>query len=176
MRLGFTLRIVAGYAANRGLSDAAAAKAVAGYLTVVTDVFLRLIKRIIAPLVFSTLVTGIIHVGDSHSLSRLGAMTIAWFIGASLVSLMLGLVLVNALTPGAALGLPLPDASADVAIKGTALTLKDFVTHVVPRSFSRRWRPTRSCKSSCSRCSLEPRCPPWARPQSQSSISSTASS
>ncbi len=143
MRRGFTLQIVAGmvlgilvgYVLNRSLTDAADAKAVAGYLAVVTDVFLRLIKMIIAPLVFSTLVTGIVHVGDSKSLGRLGAMTIAWFIGASLVSLVLGLILVNTLEPGAGLGLPLPDAGADVAIKGSALTLKDFVTHLVPRSF-----------------------------------------
>jgi Na+/H+-dicarboxylate symporter len=143
MRRGFTLQIVAGmvlgilvgYVLNRSLADAADAKAVAGYFAVVTDVFLRLIKMIIAPLVFSTLVTGIVHVGDSKSLGRLGAMTIAWFIGASLVSLVLGLILVNTLEPGAGLGLPLPDAGADVAIKGSALTLKDFVTHLVPRSF-----------------------------------------
>ena len=143
MRRGFTLQIiggmvlgiVVGYFLNRSLADPADLKSVAGYFAVVTDVFLRLIKMIIAPLVFSTLVTGIVHVGDSKSLGRLGAMTITWFIGASLVSLVLGLILVNTLEPGVGLGLPLPDAGAEVAIKGSALTLKDFVTHLVPRSF-----------------------------------------
>ncbi|MBM3514734.1 MAG: dicarboxylate/amino acid:cation symporter [Alphaproteobacteria bacterium] len=143
MRRGFTLQIVAGMVlgivvgavANQALADAAAAKAVAGYLSIVTDIFLRLIKMIIAPLVLSTLVTGIVHVGDSSSLGRLGVFTIGWFICASIVSLCLGLLLVNALEPGVGLGLPLPETGAEVAIKGTALTLKEFITHLVPRSF-----------------------------------------
>ena len=108
---------------------------VAGYLTLITDLFLRLIKMIIAPLVFATLVAGIAHMGDAGDVGRVGARTLGWFIGASLVSLLLGLVMVTVLQPGVALGLPLPEATAQAGVQTTALNLKDFVTHLVPKSF-----------------------------------------
>ena len=89
---------------------------------------------IIAPLVFSTLVVGIAHMGDAESVGRIGAKAMGWFVGASLVSLVLGLVLVNLLRPGDDLDLPLPDAGAATNLKVSALSLKEFVTHLVPRS------------------------------------------
>ena len=61
------------------------------YMSIITDIFLRLIKMIIAPLVFSSLVTGIAKMGDTKSVGRIGAKTLAWFLGASLISLLLGL-------------------------------------------------------------------------------------
>jgi Na+/H+-dicarboxylate symporter len=88
-----------------------AAKTVAGYISLITDVFLRLIKMIIAPLVFATLVVGIAHMGDSKSLGRIGLKTMGWFVSASLMSLVVGMILVNILRPGDALNLPLPDAA-----------------------------------------------------------------
>src|ERR1700759_3346656 len=100
--------IAAGIALRAAFSDPAQLKATADYLTIVTDLFLRLIKMIIAPLVFSTLVVGIAHMGDTAALGRIGARTLGWFRGASLVSLTLGLILVNLLQPGAHTGLPLP--------------------------------------------------------------------
>jgi Na+/H+-dicarboxylate symporter len=89
---------------------------------------------IIAPLVFSTLVMGIAHLGDTAALGRVGLRTLAWFIMASVISLLLGIVMVTLFQPGASLELPLPAAGAAVDIKATGLTLKDFVTHLVPRS------------------------------------------
>lgn len=115
--------------------DPATAKQVAGYFSIITDVFIRLIRMIIGPLVFSTLVVGIAHMGDASSLGRIGARTLAWFIGASLVSLFLGLIMVNLLAPGANLGLPLPDATTPSAVQGASLNLREFITHLVPRSF-----------------------------------------
>jgi Na+/H+-dicarboxylate symporter len=110
------------------------AKTVAGYISLVTDIFLRLIKMIIAPLVFSTLVVGIAHMGDTKSIGRIGIKTMAWFVTASLASLLLGLVLVNVLQPGASLNLPLPDVGTSSNLKTSSLSLKEFVTHLVPRS------------------------------------------
>ena len=110
------------------------AKSVAGYISLITDIFLRLIKMIIAPLVFSTLVVGIAHMGDGKAIGRIGLKTMGWFVSASLVSLLLGLALVNILRPGEGLNLPLPDASASTNLKTTSLSLKEFVTHLVPRS------------------------------------------
>src|SRR6266478_637113 len=110
------------------------AKTVAGYISLFTDVFLRLIKMIIAPLVFSTLVVGIAHMGDAKAIGRIGIKTMGSFISASLMSLVLGMVLVNALRPGDSLNLPLPDASASANLKVASISLKEFVTHLVPRS------------------------------------------
>src|SRR5262245_40706721 len=67
--------------------DAATAKVTAGYISLISILFLRLIKMIIAPLVLSTLVVGIAHIGDSSSIGRIFAKTMIWFITASLASL-----------------------------------------------------------------------------------------
>ena len=106
----------------------------AGYLTIFTDLFLRLIKMIIAPLVFSTLVVGVAHMGDTSALGRIGGRTLGWFVGASLVSLTLGLLLVNLLAPGAHGGLTVPPAAETMALDAKALNLHDFFVHIVPAS------------------------------------------
>ncbi|HLU91949.1 MAG TPA: dicarboxylate/amino acid:cation symporter [Pedomonas sp.] len=130
------LGVIVGHLFNQGTANAEAAKEIADYFSIVTDVFLRLIKMIIAPLVFSTLVVGIAHMEDSASVGRVGMKTMVWFLGASAVSLMLGAVMVNLLQPGVGLSLPLPDvnASADVAAGG--MSLKEFITHLVPSSIA----------------------------------------
>ncbi len=86
------------------------------YFGLVTDIFLRMIKMIIAPLVFATLVSGIVHMGDTAALGRVGAKTIIWFLGATVVSLTLGAVLVNFIQPGAGGGFTLPPADATAGI------------------------------------------------------------
>jgi Na+/H+-dicarboxylate symporter len=126
--------IAVGWMCNQLLPTPESAKTVAGYISLVTDIFLRLIKMIIAPLVFSTLVVGIAHMGDAKALGRIGLKTMGWFISASLMSLVLGMVLVNLLRPGDALNLPLPDAHASTNLKTASLSFKEFVTHLVPRS------------------------------------------
>ncbi|MBX3595167.1 dicarboxylate/amino acid:cation symporter [Sphingomonas sp.] len=109
-------------------------KTLAGYFSIVTTIFLRLIKMIIAPLVFATLVAGIAHMGDTAALGRVGARAIGWFICASLVSLTLGLILVNLLQPGVGLDFPLPPADTASGVEKAAFNLKDFFTHVFPAS------------------------------------------
>jgi Na+/H+-dicarboxylate symporter len=135
------LGIITGTGAHYSLPPEGA-KAVAGYFSVITDVFLRLIKMIIAPLVFTTLVAGIANMGRksddgaSASLGRIGVRTLGWFISASLVSLLLGLIMVNLLQPGVGLNLPLPEGHQTLAVQGANLNLKEFVTHLVPRSIA----------------------------------------
>lgn len=102
--------------------------------SLLADIFLRLIKMIVAPLVFSTLVVGVAKLGDIKAVGRIGGKTLLWFISASFLSLLLGLVLVNLFKPGIAMQLPLPDLGEDTGIKKTALTLKDFLYHVFPTS------------------------------------------
>ena len=123
-----------GWMCHELLPTPESAKTVAGYISLFTDVFLRLIKMIIAPLVFATLVVGIAHMGDSSALGRIGLKTMGWFISASLMSLIVGMILVNLLRPGDALNLPLPDAGASTNLKTASLSLKEFVTHLVPKS------------------------------------------
>ena len=123
-----------GWMCHELLPTPESAKTVAGYISLITDVFLRLIKMIIAPLVFSTLVVGIAHMGDTKAIGRIGIKTMGWFIAASLMSLLLGMALVNILRPGDALNLPLPDIGTSSNLKTTSLSLREFVTHLVPRS------------------------------------------
>lgn len=98
------------------------------------DIFLRLIKMIVAPLVFSTLVVGVAKLGDIKTVGRIGGKTMLWFITASFASLLLGLLLVNLFQPGAHMHLPLPDADTVTGVEKSALTLKDFLYHVFPSS------------------------------------------
>jgi Na+/H+-dicarboxylate symporter len=102
--------------------------------SILADVFLRLIKMIVAPLVFTTLVVGVAKLGDINSVGRIGGKTLLWFIGASLTSLLLGMILVNIFQPGIAMKLPLPDAGADIGLTHNGLSLKDFLYHVFPAS------------------------------------------
>ncbi len=131
--IGMVLGFLAGVAMHTAIPGPALVP-YAGYLTILTDLFLRLIKMIIAPLVFSTLVVGVAHMGDTSALGRIGGRTLGWFIGASLVSLTLGLILVNLLQPGAHSGLTLPPATAAAAVDPSAFNLHDFFVHIVPAS------------------------------------------
>ena len=130
--VGMVLGVAAGLVMHATIHDPLLGE-LAGYFTILTDLFLRLIKMIIAPLVFSTLVVGIAHMGDTSALGRIGARTLGWFLGASLVSLTLGLVMVNLLQPGAHSGLSLPPVSETMGLD-RALNLHDFFVHIVPAS------------------------------------------
>ena len=132
--VGMVLGILVGYLCSITWPDPQTAKEISGYIALISDIFLRLIKMIIAPLVFSTLVVGIAHMGDTASVGRVGGKALLWFVGASFCSLALGLVLVNLLGPGHNLNLPLPDTGAGTGLKTASLSLKDFVTHLVPKS------------------------------------------
>ncbi|MGL5288332.1 MAG: dicarboxylate/amino acid:cation symporter, partial [Aeromonas sp.] len=106
----------------------------ANNITILTDIFLRLIKMIIAPLVFTTLVVGIAKMGDTRTVGRIGAKTLGWFMLASLMSLSLGLLMVTLMQPGVGLSLTLPDEHASSGIATGVISLKDFVTHAIPKS------------------------------------------
>ena len=132
--IGMILGIAVGYACHVMWPDPKTAKSIADYISLMTDIFLRLIKMIIAPLVFSTLVVGVAHMGDTKTIGRIGLKAMGWFVAASLVSLLVGMILVNLLRPGDNLNLPLPDAQAATNLKVTSLSMKEFVAHLVPRS------------------------------------------
>jgi len=131
--------LVLGWGLHVAIDDGSPASAarlteIAGYFSILTTLFLRLIKMIIAPLVFATLVVGIAHMGDTSALGRVGAKSLGWFITASLLSLTLGLILVNVLQPGVGLALPLPPANEASGVARTAFDATKFVSHIVPQS------------------------------------------
>jgi Na+/H+-dicarboxylate symporter len=133
--LGMILGVIVGSICHNLAPDASAAKEIAGYLTIITDVFLRLIQMIIAPLVFATLVSGIAGMKDGSAVGRIGVKALGWFVTASFISLLLGMVLVNVLQVGHSLNLPLPELGASAKLNTSGFNLKDFVTHVFPKSF-----------------------------------------
>lgn len=109
------------------------AQRIASYFSIVSDLFLRLIKMLIAPLVLSTLTVGIAHMGDGAAIGRIGARTMLWFVGASFVSLCIGLVMVRLLEPGVGVDLA-ATAAASSPVAAQAFELRSFVTHLVPTS------------------------------------------
>ena len=127
------LGVAVGWAVNQ-YATPEQAKEVASNLSIITDVFLRLIKMIIAPLVFATLVAGIAHMEDAATVGRVGAKAMGWFITASIVSLTIGLIMSHLLHPGAGLALPNPDAVAGATVDVSKFTLREFITHLVPKS------------------------------------------
>ncbi len=133
--IAMLLGVLAGTAAHHYAPDPAAAKSIADHLSILTDVFLRMIKMIIGPLVFATLVGGIASMGDGKAVGRIGMKAMAWFIAASITSLLLGLLMANVLRPGEGMNLPLPSADAASNLKTGALNLRDFIAHMFPKSF-----------------------------------------
>ena len=130
---GMVLGIALGWSLNVAYAAGDPALTVwADYLKLLPDVFLKLIKMIIAPLVFATIVTGIAGMGDSAALGRIGGKALGWFVSASLISLALGLVLVNLFRPGVGVGLK---AATDLGELATSqLSFRHFVLEIFPAS------------------------------------------
>jgi Na+/H+-dicarboxylate symporter len=99
-------------------------------------VFIRMVQMIIAPLVFSTLVVGIAKLGNLSAVGRVGGKSMLWFITASLVSLSIGLLLVNLFQPGHYINLSQADTEGvkDLMTKKQEFSLEKFVEHIIPRS------------------------------------------
>ncbi|MGZ3920568.1 MAG: dicarboxylate/amino acid:cation symporter, partial [Bacteroidia bacterium] len=114
-----------------------AKKSAASNFSILSDIFLHLIKMIIAPLVLAVLVLGVAKVGDFKSVGRIGLKTLIYFTSATLIALALGLVIVNVFTPGKVMHLDLPDATAQTGIKAHAQDAKNFIDHVIPESIIR---------------------------------------
>ena len=108
----------------------------AANINLIALLFLRLIKMIIAPLVFATLVGGIAHMGSGAKLGRIFAKTMGWFVSASFVSLLLGLLMVNLLQPGANFPGTLPDKTQSTGLPVSAFSVEKFLTHLVPTSIA----------------------------------------
>ena len=128
------LGIVAGYLVYQFGAESGLANQYVSYVSILTDVFLRLIKMIIAPLVFTTLVVGIARMGDASTIGRVGLKTFSWFIAMSGVSLLLGLLMVNLLDPGIGVNLPIPEIGTSTGLSKGGFNLAQFIQHIFPTS------------------------------------------
>lgn len=129
------LGIAVGYYVNQNYS-ASTIKIFSDNAKLLTTIFLRMVQMIIAPIVFATLVVGIAKLGDMKTVGRVGGKAMLWFITASLVSLGLGLILVNIFKPGVGVDITNTDMAGvnDLLEKSKGFSLQKFVEHVVPRS------------------------------------------
>lgn len=132
--IGMLLGIFAGYIVHTTAASPESMKDTAGYFSLISDIFLRMIKMIIAPLVFTTVVSGIANMGDSKSVGRVGVKSLTWFILASIASLLLGCLLANIFQPGVGLDMPLPPADAATDLATKSLNFKTFLLNAFPKS------------------------------------------
>ena len=124
--IGMLVGILTGYLYREINPNEASINEFVSYISLLTDIFLHLIKMIIAPLVLTTLVTGIAKMGDIKAIGRVGGKTMLWFISASFLSLALGLVMVHLLKPGSALHLIIPTSEMSMGLEKMVLSFRDF--------------------------------------------------
>src|SRR5690349_10344670 len=130
--IGLALGVATGYVFFEFFP--ASAGGFAAGASLIPTAFLRLIKMIIAPLVFATLVVGIAKMGDIATVGRIGVKALGWFLFASLISLTLGLILVGAFGPGKAMHPTPPTATAASGIEAAGLSVEGFISHTIPTS------------------------------------------
>ena len=139
LTLYIVIAMIAGAILGYYIHETQSATSIEGYaknLKVLTTIFLRLVQMIIAPLVFTTLVVGIAKLGDLKTVGRVGGKALLWFISASLMSLLIGLILVNIFKPGEGIALSNADVTGakDLMGKTQVFSLINFVEHVFPKS------------------------------------------
>lgn len=134
--IAMVLGVATGWMVNQN-ADPAFQKNFSTNIKLLSTIFIRLVQMIIAPLVFTTLVVGIAKLGDLKTVGRVGGKAILWFVTASLISLLLGMVLVNYFQPGKYIDLSQKDAEGltDLMTKQKGFSLQNFVEHVIPKSF-----------------------------------------
>jgi proton glutamate symport protein len=98
------------------------------------DVFLRMVKTIIAPLIFSTLVVGIAGGGHVSSVGRLGLKCLIYFEVVTSFALAIGLLLVNTVQPGVGVNLTSGNEAEIAALASKQPNISDIVTHIFPNS------------------------------------------
>lgn len=133
--IGFVLGVIIGQILHSTMS-AEDATQIANKFQILSKVFLKLIKMIVGPLVFCTLVVGVAKLGDFSVVGRIGIKTLLYFYFATILSLIVGLVVVNVTRPGEVQQWPRPAAGTEVGVSGKAMkTVEDFILHIFPDSF-----------------------------------------
>ncbi|MDN0005907.1 dicarboxylate/amino acid:cation symporter [Providencia stuartii] len=132
--IGLIVGVIVGFSLNE-MASAEFNKIYAKDISIITDIFLRLIKMIIAPLIISTLVVGIAKMGDAKTLGRVFSKTLFLFICASFISILLGLVIVNVLQPGAGINFVADTAGVvEGIVEPVPFSFKTFIAHAIPTS------------------------------------------
>lgn len=133
------LFMIAGILVGAAVHEYASADSIAAWadnITLLTDIFLRLIKMVIAPLVFSTLTVGIMRMGETSTISRVGGKAMVWFISSSVLSILVGLLVVSLEHPGLGLNLQVPAGAVDTGLAVSGMSLKNFIAHSIPTSIA----------------------------------------
>ena len=130
--IGLVVGIAAGYLSNSVYPEDSAR--FAELTALLPGAFLRLIKMIISPLVFTTLVVGIAKMDDIRTVGRIGGKALGWFIFASIISLTIGLVVVDFFEPGRAMQLAIPEDAGSSGLAADGLSLQSLITHTIPTS------------------------------------------
>ncbi|MFP3029440.1 MAG: dicarboxylate/amino acid:cation symporter [Arsenophonus sp.] len=131
--IGLITGIMVGFALN-SLTNIEVTTSYAKNISIITDIFLRLIKMIIAPLIISTLSVGIIKMGDERTFGRVFLKTLLLFMVASFISIVVGLVIVNIFTPGVGINFAINTNSTVLNIEPTPFSFHNFITHAIPTS------------------------------------------
>jgi proton glutamate symport protein len=113
------------------------APALAISLRVFSDIFLRLIKTIVAPLVLATLITGIAGHGDLKSVGRMGIKSLIYFEVVTLVALVIGLVAINLSHAGVGLSVPSAPAASEGLTAPAPTRWQDFLLHMFPENLAK---------------------------------------
>ncbi|VEB96597.1 Glutamate-aspartate carrier protein [Cedecea lapagei] len=131
--------MIAGIFTGAAIHEYAAAEVIKSYadnITLFTDIFLRLIKMVIAPLVFSTLTVGIMKLGETSTIGRVGGKAMVWFVSSSVLSILVGLFIVTLEHPGAGMNLQVPAETVQTGLAVSGMTLKAFISHTIPTSIA----------------------------------------
>lgn len=130
--LGMLLGVIVGAALYYSVDATVIKEQISPWFKLLSDIFLHLIKLLVAPLILSTIVVGIAHMGDSSALGRIGFRAISWFIIASFISIGLGLLMVNIFQPG--VGAPIPETAAAAIGEVKELKATEFILSVFPKN------------------------------------------
>ena len=141
------------------------------------DAFIKLIKMLIAPIIFCTVVHGIASMEDMKKVGRVGIKALVYFEVMTTVALVIGLIIVNLWQPGA--GMNVDPAALDTkaiaayTAKAGEQSTVEFLLHIIPNTVIGAFAEGEICRCSCSRSCLPSRCTGWARKASPCSTSST---
>ncbi|MEL4014683.1 dicarboxylate/amino acid:cation symporter [Dryocola clanedunensis] len=139
LTLFIILFMIAGILSGAAIHEYAPAESVKSYannITLFTDIFLRLIKMVIAPLVFSTLTVGIMKMGETSTIGRIGGKAMVWFVSSSVLSILVGLFVVTVTHPGAGMNLQVPAGDVQTGLAVSGMSLKAFISHTIPTSIA----------------------------------------
>ncbi|WP_455424868.1 dicarboxylate/amino acid:cation symporter [Dryocola sp. LX212] len=139
LTLFIILFMIAGILSGAAIHEYAPAESVKSYadnITLFTDIFLRLIKMVIAPLVFSTLTVGIMRMGETSTIGRIGGKAMVWFVSSSVLSILVGLFVVTVTHPGSGMNLQVPTGDVQTGLAVSGMSLKAFISHTIPTSIA----------------------------------------